>query len=261
MRNGFSFVCKGARIHYQRSGDGPPLLFLKSEDSLPGSDRFIDALTQEFDVIVPDHPGFGASDTPDWLKGIGDAAYFYLDFFNRLDLTQMHIVGSSLGGWLAAEIAVRNTDRIASITLISPLGVRRKGVPFGDIFMWTPEENLRNRLFDQKTAECLVALARNHSKDEATAYLKDRYAAARLCWHPRFHNPELQRWLHRIDRPLQLIWGDADRIVPPEISAVWRDALPQAQLVMIEQCGHLPHIEHPTTVADKVRLFIKGVGS
>ena len=115
------------------------------------------------------------------------------------------------GGWMAAEVAVRTCERIATMNLIAPFGVRRKGVPFGDIFMWTPEENLRHRLLDQALAEQLLTAARTQSPETATAYLKDRYATARLCWHPRFHNPELERWLPRIVRPLQLIWGDCDR--------------------------------------------------
>ena len=89
---------------------------------------------------------FAASDTPDWLKGIGDAAYFYLDFLEQLGLASVHLVGGSLGGWIAAEVAVRNCGRIATLNLIAPFGVRRKGVAFGDIFMWTPEENLQQPL-------------------------------------------------------------------------------------------------------------------
>ena len=157
MGSEFSLVCRGATIRYRRFGQGPALLFLRSEDSLADAPAFIDALAKDFDVIVPDHPGFRASDTPDWLKGIGDAAYFYLDFLEQLDLDRVHLVGGSLGGWIAAEVAVRTCERIATLNLIAPLGVRRKGMPFGDIFMWTPEENLRHRLFDQALAEQFLA--------------------------------------------------------------------------------------------------------
>ena len=256
MRGVFSLTWRGANVCYRRFGQGPALLFLRSEDSLPDVPDFVDSLAQSFDVIIPDHPGFRASDTPDWLKGIGDTAYFYLDFLEQLDLAGGHLVGSSLGGWIAAEIAVRDCARLASITLISPFGVRRRGTRFGDIFMWTPEENLRNRLFDQALAERFVAAAHAQSSEEATAYLKDRYAAARLCWHPRFHNPELARWLHRIARPVHLIWGDSDKIVPGAVAETWLEGLAQARLSTIERCGHLPQIEHPKTTADKIRSFI-----
>ena len=102
MGSEFSLVCRGATIRYRRFGQGPALLFLRSEDSLADAPAFIDALARDFDVIIPDHPGFRASDTPDWLKGIGDAAYFYLDFLDQLDLDRVHLVGASLGAWIAA---------------------------------------------------------------------------------------------------------------------------------------------------------------
>jgi pimeloyl-ACP methyl ester carboxylesterase len=91
--------------------------------------------------------------------------------------------------------------------------------------------------------------------------LKDRYATARLCWHPRFHNPELERWLPRIVRPLQLIWGDCDKVVPIGIAETWRQALPQARLSVIERCGHLPQLEHPQATAEKIRSFIEEAGT
>ena len=182
---------------------------------------FIDALAQDFDVIIPDHPGFRASDTPDWLKGIGDAAYFYLDFLEQLGLNRVHMVGGSLGGWIAAEVAIRSCERIATLNLIAPFGVRRKGTASATSSCGTPEENLQHRLFDQGLAEQFLAAARTQSPETATAYLKDRYATARLCWHPRFHNPELERWLPRIVRPLQLIWGDFDKVVPVGIAEAW----------------------------------------
>jgi pimeloyl-ACP methyl ester carboxylesterase len=261
MGEELSLVWRGATIRYRRFGQGPALLYLRSEDSLPDSPVFLETLSQNFDVIVPDHPGFRASDTPDWLKGIGDAAYFYLDFLERLELTSVHLVGASLGGWMAAEMAVRTCERIATMSLIAPFGVRRKGTPFGDIFMWTPEENLQHRLFDQALAEQFLAAARTQTPETATAYLKDRYAAARLCWHPRFHSPEIERWLSRIGRPLQLIWGDSDKVVPIAIAENWRQALPQARLSVIERCGHLPQLEHPQATAEKIRSFINEVGT
>ncbi|MPZ55308.1 MAG: alpha/beta fold hydrolase [Rhizobiales bacterium] len=256
MQSENSLVWRGANIHYRRSGRGPALLLLKSEDSLPADPDFLAALSQDFDVVVPDHPGFGRSASPEWLKGIGDAAYFYLDFLAQLNLKQVHVVGCSLGGWLAAEIAIRDCGRLASLNLIAPFGVRRKGVPFGDIFLWTPEENLRNRFFDQAHAERFLAAALAQTPEQATAHLKDRYTTARLGWNPRFHNPELERWLHRIDRPLHLIWGDSDQVVPAAVAETWRERLPQTRLTIVERCGHLPQIEQPKATADRIKAFI-----
>ena len=80
-------------------------------------------------MIVPEHPGFDDSDTPDWLDTIHDLAYFYLDFLAQLDLDRVHLAGVSLGGWIAAEMAVRDTSRLASLTLVGAAGIHVPGVP------------------------------------------------------------------------------------------------------------------------------------
>ena len=111
----------------------------------------------EHDVIVPEHPGFGASDTPDWLDTIHDLAYFYLDFLDQLDLDGVHLVGISLGGWIAAELAVRDTRRLASLTLVDAAGIHVKGVPQIDTFLRTDEQRIRDFFHDPKRADEMIA--------------------------------------------------------------------------------------------------------
>ena len=89
--------------------------------------RIMQTLAAKYDVIAPEHPGFGDSDTPDWLDTIHDLAYFYLDLLEQLDLDGVHLVGISLGGWIAAELAVRNTSRLASLTLVGAAGLHVNG--------------------------------------------------------------------------------------------------------------------------------------
>src|SRR5262245_6575109 len=103
----------GCNIALMRGGSGPPLLILHGASGAGAWLSFMVALAEKFDVIVPEHPGFGASDTPDWLDTIHDLAYFYLDVLDQLGLDDVHLVGVSLGGWLAAEIAVRHNSRLA----------------------------------------------------------------------------------------------------------------------------------------------------
>jgi pimeloyl-ACP methyl ester carboxylesterase len=83
-------------------------------------------LAQRFDVIVPDHPGFGGSEAPTWIDDISDLAYCYRDAIEVLGLPGVHIVGQSLGGWIALEMAVRSTQGLRSLTLISPAGIHAK---------------------------------------------------------------------------------------------------------------------------------------
>ena len=254
-----AFECMGAKLRYRRTGaqSAPKVLYLRSEESLPGDAAFIDALAQQYDLIVPDHPGFGESDNPDWLRGMGDTAYFYLDFLDHLDLNDLHVVGASIGGWIGAEIAVRDNARLASLSLIAPYGAREKGESYGDVFLWTPEQNIRNRFANETFAERY--LGQENTARETTALLKDRYATARLGWAPRFHNPELQRWLHRIALPVLLVWGDSDKIAPPAMASAWQAGLGDCRLETIPACGHLPHMECTDATLASVTRFIEEI--
>src|SRR5439155_9691274 len=114
-------------------------------------------LAQRFDVIAPEHPGFGASDTPPWLDTTGDLANFYLDFLDQLDLRGVHLVGSSLGGWVAAELAVRNSTRLASLTLIGSAGIHVDDVAQVDTFLTNEEQRIRDLFSDQEPPEAVIA--------------------------------------------------------------------------------------------------------
>src|SRR5919206_4241152 len=128
------------KTHYRRAGKGTPVVFLHGASGAPVVLPFMEKLASRFDVIVPDHPGYGQSDEPEWLENIHDVAYFYLDFLAALQLERAVIIGSSMGGWMAMEMAVRNTARIASLVLVSPAGIKAEGAEPADIFLLPPEE-------------------------------------------------------------------------------------------------------------------------
>jgi pimeloyl-ACP methyl ester carboxylesterase len=260
MANGYQYehlTVAGARIQLGRVGAGKEVLFLHGSAGAVTPLPFFDELAKERALLIPDHPGFGQSDTPEWLLGIGDVAYHYLDLIEQLGLRDLDVVGHSLGGWIAAEIAVRNAGAIRSLTLISPAGVRVKGTLSGDIFMWSLEERAANLFHDPDLAAQALAASRN--PDLLERQLKNGYAAARLGWQPRFYNPELQRWLHRIKIPVQLIWGEQDKMLPVEYARAWLEALPQARLAKIPSCGHMPHVERPAETLSATRTFLREV--
>src|SRR5258707_3842040 len=126
-----------------RAGAGAPLVFLHGGGSLGIWLPCMAQLAKKCDVITPEHPGFGESDTPPWLDTIGDLANFYLDFLDQLDLRGVHLVGSSLGGWIAAELAVRNSSRLASLTLIGAAGIQVKDVEQVDTFLSNDQQRIR----------------------------------------------------------------------------------------------------------------------
>ena len=244
----------GCRIRLLRGGEGAPLLFLHGGGGAPVWLPFMESLAQRFDVIVPEHPGYGGSDTPDWLDNVGDLAYFYLDVIEALGLAKVHLVGTSLGGWVAAEIAVRSCERLATLTLSAAVGIHVKGVPKGDLFMWSREQLIRNLYHDQKLAD--AALAQPVTDDALMAYAKNQLTSAKLGWNPRLHNPHLHKWLHRISVPTLLVWGDDDKLVPLPHGSAYAALIPGAQLHVIDRCGHVPHVERPDEFVKVVTGFI-----
>ena len=201
----------GCRIRLMRGGSGEPLLYLHGASGanwLP----FLQTLTRNFDVIAPEHPGFGESDTPAWLDNIHDLAYFYLDLFDALQLSGVNLVGNSLGGWIAAEIAVRSTQRLASLTLAGSAGLYVPGVTQVDSYLISEEQRLNAFFYDQSKAKEMIARVL-HPDMEDTA-LKNRQTAAKLSWQPRSHDPHLAKWLHRIDVPTLVDLGRHRPAVP-----------------------------------------------
>lgn len=239
----------GHRLRLIEDGEGPPLLFLHGAGGASWT-PLLQLLATRHRVIAPEHPGF-STPTPDWLQTIGDLAFFYHDVMDKLGLTKLHLVGHSLGGWTAAEIAVRNTSRLQSLSLLAPAGLHDPAVPYGDIFAWTPEQAARNQVFDQKLAEERLK-ARAQPKPGAE---NAKVTVKRLLFEPRLHNPQLVHWIHRIDVPTLFVWGRDDKVVPQALSTSWLPHVKGSRLVTVPECGHAMHTEKPAAVDEAIAAF------
>src|SRR5277367_4783329 len=232
----------------------PPLVFLHGAGGHVGWMGFLDALAEDYAVFAPEHPGFGRSDDPSWLDEVGDLAYFYLDFLRRLGLDRVHLIGTSLGGWIAAELAVRNQTRLASLTLVCAVGITANGRPIDDIFRMPVEENLRRFYADPERAMRRLG---DLAKADMAIVAKNRVTVTRLAYRPRFYNPGLAKWLHRITVPSLLVWGDKDGLVPPEFGEAYRAAIPGSRLVVLEHAGHAPYDEQKDAFLATFRDFLR----
>jgi len=244
----------GCRVSVKRGGVGDPLLFLHGSGGASAVLPFMERLAERFEVIVPEHPGFGESDEPPWLENIHDLAYFYADFLKVARLPRVHVVGASIGGWIALEMAVRDAAAFRTLTLVGSAGIHLPGVPTGDLFLWSPEESIRNAFFDQKLAD--VALAERLTPDQQETVLKNKFTVAKLAWEPRLHDPFLHKWLHRIEVPTKIIWGDSDRMFPLQYGEAFQRLIPHAELTVIRRCGHLPHVERADEFTSALMRFI-----
>lgn len=246
-----SFVqVDGCKINLRRGGRGEPLLFLHGASGAPVILPFMEKLAERFEVLVPEHPGYGQSDEPDWLDNIHDLAYFYLDFLRQRGLRNVTLVGNSMGGWVAMEIAVRDTSRLKSVVLVSPAGIKAPGVQPADIFLMSDEQLVRSLFHDRSLAE--ARLAAPVTPEAIDVALKNKHTTARLAWEPRLHDPFLPKWLHRVDVPVKIIWGKEDRILPVAFLDEYRRLLPKAEILVVEGAGHLPHAEKPDLFVELV---------
>jgi len=251
-----SITVAGVSLELEERGEGPPLLFLHPGEGLEPRRPWLDHLAQRFRVIAPHHPGWGNSALPDWLSTVDDLAYLYLDLAKPLALENAVLVGACFGGWIAAEMAVRDTRHFARLVLADPFGIKVGGVTDRDIADM-------HALPRDEYARLAWADPANGTRDmtqlpetELAGIARGREAFARFGWKPYMHNPHLRRWLHRIDIPTLLLWGEQDGIVRPSYGEAWRAAIPGAQMVVIPNAGHFPHWEQPQGFADRIARFV-----
>ncbi|WP_067932463.1 alpha/beta fold hydrolase [Alicyclobacillus kakegawensis] len=251
---------RGTNIRLLEGGAGDALIYLHGATGGGQWLPFLDRLAARFHVYAPEHPGFGASDDLPEMDSIEDLAYFYLDFLDTLGLDGARFIGSSLGGWLAVEIAAIAPHRVSQLILLDAAGLHVEGVNVPDLFMLDDEQVLELTIHNPESlAQRRQALIAADAR-QAEVMARNRATVANLAWNPYFHRPKLRHRLHRIQLPVLLIWGEFDRIFPPAIGAEYERLLPDAKLHIIPECGHLPAQERVDEVAERaMRFLLEGV--
>jgi pimeloyl-ACP methyl ester carboxylesterase len=240
---------RGHDLHLRQSGQGESLLYLHAARDVGMWTRTLDKLSQTFQVFAPQHPGFGDSAKLDWIKTVDDMVFYYTDFLDTMGIDQVHIMGGSIGGWIAAEFAVRHPLRVKSLILVGAAGIRVKGHPYADIFALNPG-NLKSLAFYRPE------LAPVLSAEEQDKRVRDRRMLAQLAWAPRLFNPKLEERLFRVNVPTLIVWGSHDGIAPRAVGERYASLIPGAQMKIIEECGHTPSVEKPLELAQEVERFL-----
>lgn len=250
-----SIEVRGIRVECIDRGSGRPLLFLHPGIGLDTAGPVLDRLAKGARVLAPSHPGFGGSDLPSSFTTVDDLAYFYLDLLDVFDLRDVTLVGVSLGAWIAAEIAVKSTARIAKLVLADAVGIRvhdRDTSDIADIFALTEKGFIALAYHDPAVGTRDPALP-----DASVARIaRNLESTARFCWNPYMHDPKLKGRLHRIDVPTLLLWGAQDRIVAPDYGRAYAAAIPGARFALIDKAGHFPHLERPAAFAEQALSFM-----
>jgi pimeloyl-ACP methyl ester carboxylesterase len=242
----------GRKVQYLEGGAGPPLVFLHGgEGSLTKMQAFLEPFLPEFRVIAPLHPGFGESDLPPQWDSVEDLSYHYLDVFDRLELHDVRLAGLSLGGWIAAELAVMQPRRFAKLALVAALGIRVDGIVLINPFMQR-SENLLELLYADPEAR---AQARPQTPEDALQRLKDKEVAARFTF-SRLYNPKLLGRLYRISAPTLVVWGERDALLPLDYGRAYAAAIPNARFTTVDS-GHALPIERPIDFATTLNAFFR----
>ncbi len=249
-------------LEIHEEGAGPPLLFFHSGRGFKPDDPFIAMLAKKYRFIAPSHPGFGASSLPDWIDSIDDIAHIHLELMDRLDLPRAKLIGCSIGGWIAAELATKSPERIEKLVLVGPEGVKlgsRDKLDIPDIFAMPREQFTRLTFHDPAKAQIDLSKL---SKDELTVIARNNETLALLTWEPYMHNPKLKHRLHRVDMPVLFMRGASDGLVSADYLAKYAKLVPNARIETIAAAGHSPQLEQPEAFVAKVLSFFEqGVSS
>lgn len=247
------FSVNGTAIRLMRAGKGEPLLVLRGPDASEGWREYMETLAQNFDVIAPEHPGFGNVEKPQWLDSMRDLASFYLDLIDTLDLKSVHVAGFDFGGWCAAEMAIRNPGTMASLTVAGAPGLSLPEAGGLDPFLRSEEDRFTDNFLDPAKAEAERTLQLTPETEDTR--IANQMLIAQLAWNPRWHDPDLRKWLHRIRVPALIVWGAQDKVTPPAHGEEWQKLIPGARLETIADCGHVPQLEKPAELAALIAGF------
>jgi pimeloyl-ACP methyl ester carboxylesterase len=248
----------GITVALRRDGRGTPLLVIHGEFGVPGWLDSFAALAEDHDVIVPSLPGFGASTRPDWIMGVHDLAAWVTWFARDYGLPlPVDAVGFSLGGWIAAEIATVAPQFFRKLVLVGAMGLKPEAGEIFDYFLDSGMAGLRHAFHrPDESAEFRRYWGRELTPEEADLVEQHRETTCRIAWKPYMHSLTLRPLLRGAATPTLLVWGEDDAITPLNCGELYARAMPQARLVTIADCGHMPEIEKPAEFAVLVRRFL-----
>src|SRR5262245_41437208 len=184
-----SIVVNNVRVELIERGHGKPLLFLHPEIGIEPAAPVLDQLASRMRVLAPVHPGFGRSEQPKSFDTVDDLAYFYLDLLEHLDLRQVTVVGVSFGGWLAAEIAIKSTERLSHLVLANAVGIKvsdRDTRDIVDIYAIPESEYVQLAYFNPDVG---THDYKTMPDAQVLAAARNREATARYAWSPTFMLP------------------------------------------------------------------------
>jgi pimeloyl-ACP methyl ester carboxylesterase len=253
---------RGVKTRVLEAGEGRPLLYLHGAGGLFSEEPLLERLAARHRVLAPEGPGYGACSGEDLLEDMLDFSLHAWDVVEALDLAEPpDVVGHSMGGMIAAEMACLAPRSLGRLALLAPAGLWLDAHPIPDLFAMLPFQMARALFHDSKRGEAFFTKGVDFSNLEA---LQDflvgnarRLGMAGKILFP-IPNRRLSKRLYRQTAPTLLVWGASDAFIPPVYAQRWLDLLPEARLAEIPEAGHMLPYEQPEAVAAAMETFLQG---
>ena len=252
-------TARGAKVRVFERGAGAPLVFLHGAGGLFAENPFLDRLAERYHVLAPELPGYGESTGETLLEDMLDFALHGWDVVEALSLERPHLVGHSMGGMIAAEMACLAPRDLGRLVLAAPMGLWLPEEPLPDLFALLPHEVAQVLFHEPARGTALLTGGLDFRNLEA---LRDFYIgnvkrlgmAGKILF--PIPNRRLAKRLYRLRAETLLVVGRSDQLVPKAYVARWRELVPRAQLASVEAAGHMLPYEEPEAFVGAVSRFL-----
>jgi pimeloyl-ACP methyl ester carboxylesterase len=250
---------KGTRCRVLEGGSGAPLVYFHGAGGLLIDNPFLDRLARQHSVFAPEWPGYGESTGDELLEDMLDFALHGWDLVDALGLSRPHLVGHSMGGMIAAEMACLAPRDLGKLVLVAPAGLWMDEHPIPDVFAMLPFQIAEVLFADPLKGQALLTGVADLSDIEA---LRDFYIASqrRLAMAGKIlfpiPNRRLSKRLYRLRAETLLVWGAGDKLIVPAYTRQWQNLVPSARIEMIAGAGHMLPYEQPEAFVEAVQKFL-----
>lgn len=245
----------GVDIQVEEFGQGEPALLLHRDIGSPKNPEVTYAeLAKNFRLLLPHHPGFCVSDRVPWIRSVRDIATLYHMLLDDMNVRQTTLLGFGFGGWIAAQMATMSPATVDRLILAAPMGVQPTSGAILDQALVGYIDYVRkgfhaDACFDEH-------FGREPAIEQVEEWDICREMCFRMAWKPYMYDQSLPFLLRGVKAPTLVVWGDDDRVVPPSAGTRYLQALPNARLETVKDCGHLIDLERPKEFASLVHKFV-----
>jgi pimeloyl-ACP methyl ester carboxylesterase len=245
-------TARGLTCRVVVGGEGPDLVFLHGAGGIVEGDDLLRRLAETHRVWAPELPGFGDSAGEELLEDMLDFTLHGFDLLRALGLDRPVLVGHSLGGMIAAEMACLCPDQLSALVLLAPLGLWLDEMPVADLFSVLPQDLPALLFHDPDVGRDILTRGSDFSDDDAlieffVANARRLGTAGKLMF--PIPDRRLSKRLYRLRTDTLLVWGGSDRVVPPVYAKAWKERIPGAQVAVLDGAGHMLTVEKPDEVA------------